>query len=193
MFPEFLFIMHCIIRSSVSLLNAAADSAERRADSDPICRKLAGYYRTHALEEAHHDDWLLDDLVAIGNERSKVLERLPSPAVASLVGAQYYWALHVHPVSLFGYLAVLEGNPSSVKELEGIRKRHLLPAEGLRTMIKHARLDPHHRDEIYAQLDGLPLTDELAELVALSAFHTIEHLSEGLQEILDSHRIKKAS
>ena len=78
MFPEFLFMMHCIIRSSVSLLNAAADSAERRADSDPICRKLAGYYRTHALEEAHHDDWLLDDLVAIGNERSKVLERLPS-------------------------------------------------------------------------------------------------------------------
>jgi hypothetical protein len=193
MFPEFLFLMHSIIRSSVSLINAAAESAERRADADSVCRKLAGYYRTHALEERHHDDWLLDDLVAIGNERSEVLARLPSPAVASLVGAQYYWVLHVHPVALFGYLAVLEGNPSSVKELNAIRRKHGLPAAGMRTMFKHARLDPHHRDEIYAQLDELPLPDELAELVALSAFHTIEHLTEGLQEILDSQRAKKAS
>jgi hypothetical protein len=98
MFPEFLFMMHSIIRSSVSLHNAAAESAQERADSDAVSRQLVGYYKTHAIEETHHDDWLLDDLVAIGNERSEVLARLPSPAVASLVGAQYYWALHVHPV-----------------------------------------------------------------------------------------------
>jgi Iron-containing redox enzyme len=187
MFPEFLYMMHSIIRSSVSLLDAAAESAQSRADSDAVSRRLAGYYKTHAIEETHHDEWLLDDLVAIGNERSEVLARLPSPAVASLVGAQYYWALHVHPVALFGYLAVLEGNPTSLKELDGIRKKHGLPAEGLRTMVKHARLDPHHRDEIYAQLDDLPLTESQSELVALSAFHTIEHISEALQEILDSH------
>ena len=194
-FPEFLFMMHSIIRSSVSLLNAAAESAQERGDSDAVSRQLVGYYKTHAIEETHHDDWLLDDLVAIGNERSEVLARLPSPAVASLVGAQYYWALHVHPVSLFGYLAVLEGNPTSLKELDGIRKKHGLPEVGLRTMIKHARLDPHHRDEIYARLDDLPLTQSQSELVALSAFHTFEHISEALQEILDSQRnaIKKAS
>jgi len=54
-------------------------------------------------------------------------------------------------------------------------------------MVKHARLDPHHRDEIYAQFDGLPLNSNLSELVALSAFHTIERISQALQEILDSH------
>ena len=188
MFPEFLFMMHSIIRSSVSLLNAAAESAQERGESDAVSRQLVGYYKTHAIEETNHDDWLLDDLVAIGNERSEVLARLPSPAVASLVGAQYYWALHVHPVALFGYLAVLEGNPTSLKELDSIRKKHGLPAAGLRTMIKHARLDPHHRDEIYAQLDDLPLTESQAELVALSAFHTFEHIGEALQEIIDSHR-----
>ena len=187
MFPEFLFMMHSIIRSSVSLINAAAESAQRRADSDLVCRKIAAYYKTHALEEMHHDDWLLEDIAAIGKERSEVLVRLPSRAVASLVGAQYYWALHVHPVSLVGYLAVLEGNPPSMKQLSEIRTKNGLPAEGLRTMVKHARLDPHHRDEIYAQLDELPLTENLSELVALSAFHTIEHISQALQEILDSH------
>jgi len=187
MFPEFLFMMHSIIRSSVSLINAAAESAQRRADSDLVCRKIAAYYTARALEEMHHDDWLLADIAATGKERSEVLVRLPSRAVASLVGAQYYWALHVHPVSLVGYLAVLEGNPPSMKQLSEIRTKNGLPAEGLRTMVKHARLDPHHRDEIYAQLDELPLTENLSELVALSAFHTIEHISQALQEILDSH------
>ena len=187
MFPEFLFMMHSIIRSSVSLINAAAVSAQRRADLDPVSQKIVSYYTTHALEEAHHDDWLLEDIVAMGADRSDVLARLPSPTIASLVGAQYYWALHVHPVSLFGYLAVLEGNPSSVKQLSKIRTKHGLPLEGMRTMVKHARLDPYHRDEIYAQLDELPLTENLSELVALSAFHTIEHIAQALQEILDSH------
>jgi len=187
-FPEFLYTLHSMIRSSVSLLNAAADAAQSRADSDPVSRKIVGYYRTHALEETHHDDWLLDDLVAIGGDRSEVLARMPSAAVASLVGAQYYWALHVHPVALFGYLAVLEGNPSSLKELSSIRTKHKLAPEGFRTLVKHARLDPHHRDEMFAQLDELPLTASQSELVALSAFHTIEHSALALEEILDSHR-----
>jgi hypothetical protein len=34
----------------------------------------------------------------------------------------------------------------------------------------------------------LPLTENLSELVALSAFHTIEHIAQALQEILDSYR-----
>jgi len=181
-------MMHSIIRSSVSLLNAAADAAQSRADSDPVSRKIAEYYRTHAVEETHHDDWLLDDLVAIGEDRSKVLARMPSQEVAALVGAQYYWALHVHPVSLFGYLAVLEGNPSSLKQLSKIRAAYKLPAEGFRTMVKHARLDPHHRDEMFAQLDELPLNESQAELVALSAVQTIECLTEAIEEILVSHR-----
>jgi hypothetical protein len=192
MFPEFLFMMHSIIRSSVLLINLAAESAQSRAASDPVSRTVAGYYKTHALEEMHHDDWLLDDLVAIGAERPRVYDRLPSPAVASLVGAQYYWALHSHPVSLFGYLAVLEGNPPSMEQLGEICASHGLPAEGFRTMIKHAKLDPHHRDEIYAQLDHLPLTENHSELIALSAFHTIEHISLALEEIMDAQRSGRA-
>jgi hypothetical protein len=186
-FPEFLFMMHSVIRSSVSLINAAAVSAESRAETEPVCRKIAAYYRSHALEEMHHDEWLLEDMTSIGMERVEVLRRLPSPAVASLVGAQYYWALHVHPVSLLGYLAVLEGNPPSAKQLSGYRTKKGIPAKGLRTMVKHARLDPHHRDEIFAQIDELPLTEYLSELMAHSALHTIEQISQALQEILDAN------
>jgi Iron-containing redox enzyme len=187
MFPEFLFMMHSIIRSSVSLMNAAAESAEGRAETDPVCGKIAAYYRVHAREEMHHDDWLLEDMLSMSMARTDVLNRLPSPAVASLVGAQYYWALHVHPVSLLGYLAVLEGNPPSLKRLGEFRTRKGIPLEGLRTMLKHARLDPHHRDELFAQIDELPLTENLSELIAHSAFHAIEHISQAFQEILNAH------
>ena len=30
---------------------------------------------------------------------------MPSPAVAALVGSQYYWLLHHHPVALLGFVA----------------------------------------------------------------------------------------
>jgi pyrroloquinoline quinone (PQQ) biosynthesis protein C len=188
MFPDFLFMLHSIIRSSVPMMNAAAESARSRADSDPVAARIAGYLLQHAREEAHHDEWLLDDMVAIGMNRSEVLTRMPSPTVASLVGAQYYWMFHVHPVSFLGYLAVLEGNPPSAIELRQIRSRHGLPEGGFRTMVKHAQLDPHHRDELYEQIDALPLTEEHASLLAFSAFHTIDLLSQAFQEILDSQR-----
>jgi pyrroloquinoline quinone (PQQ) biosynthesis protein C len=188
MFPDFLFMLHSIIRSSVPMMMAAGESARSRADSDPVAARIAGYYSQHAREEAHHDEWLLDDMVAIGMDRSEVLTRMPSPTVASVVGAQYYWIFHVHPVALLGYLAVLEGNPPSAKELKNITTQHGLPEEGFRTMFKHAQLDPHHRNELYEQIDELPLNDDQASLLTLSAFHTIDQLSQAFQEILDSHR-----
>ena len=188
MFPDFLFMLHSIIRSSVPMMNAAVESARSRAQSDPVAARIAAYFSQHAREEAHHDEWLLDDMAAIGMDRSEVLTRMPSPTIASVVGAQYYWMFHVHPVSLLGYLAVLEGNPPSAKELARIRSKCGLPEEGFRTMVKHAQLDPHHRDELYEQIDQLPLTVAHASLLALSAFHTIDQLSQAFQEILDSHR-----
>lgn len=192
-FPEFLFMMHSIIRSSVSLINAAAESAQDRANEDAVCAKIASYYAEHAVEETNHDEWLLDDLASIGLERLPVLARLPSDAVASLVGAQYYWALHVHPVALFGYLAVLEGNPASIKELNEIRDRGRIPAVAMRTMLKHAHLDPHHRDEMFALFDELELTESHAELTALSAFHAIEYLSQAFEEILEAQGISSSA
>jgi hypothetical protein len=186
MFPEYLYMMHSIIRSSVSLINSAAEAAEERGAENLLCWKIAKYYRMHAVEETQHDEWLLDDLVSLGWDRAQTLGRLPSPVIGSLVGAQYYWALHVHPVALFGYLGVLEGNPASVEQLDVLRERGGLPEVGMRTMVKHAKLDPHHRDEMFAELDALPLNESQRELIALSAFHAIEHVTQAYEEILET-------
>jgi hypothetical protein len=185
LFPEFLFTVHAMIRASVPLLVTAAEEAEARAPGDPVAVPLAAYYRRHAREERHHDEWLLDDLVALGHHREDLHRRLPSPAVAAAVGACYYWVRHVHPVALLGYLAVLEGNPPVVAELEELRRRTGLPAEAFRTLLKHAHLDPLHRDDLHAVIDRLPLVAEQRALLGLCALETVGATARLLEEILE--------
>lgn len=187
LYPEFLVVLHTMIRSSVPMMEEAAEAAERRAPDDPVAEPLAAYYRHHAKEETGHDDWLLDDLEVLGVPRDDVWSRLPPTPVASVVGAQYYWMRHVHPVAFLGYLAVLEGNPPSVEHLQDVQRRTDLPEEAFRTLVKHAKLDPHHRDDLLALIDRLPLSAAHHELLALSAFHTIEQVSLVLREVLEAH------
>jgi pyrroloquinoline quinone (PQQ) biosynthesis protein C len=172
------------------MMEEAAAAARHLAGegSDPTAPLLAEYFERHAREEAGHDDWLLDDLEALGVAREAVWERIPSRHVAAMVGAYYYWVRHVHPVALLSYLAVLEGNPPVVEQLESVQRSTGLPREAFRTLIKHAHLDPHHRDDLNDLIDRLPLTAEHHQLLALSAFHTIEQVSLVLQEVLDSRR-----
>jgi hypothetical protein len=184
LYPEFLFLVHTMIRGSVPMMLAAAEEARRRP-GDPVAAPLAAYYEKHAREEAHHDDWLLNDLEVLGHRREDVLARLPSPIVASLVGAQYYWIHHVHPAAFLAYLAVLEGNPPEVDQLEDIRRRAGLPPEAFRTLVKHAHLDPHHRDDLNRTLDALELTPELHVLLGVAAFQTVERVTEAMEEILE--------
>lgn len=188
LYPEFLVLVHAMIRASVPMMQSAAAAARRLTD-DPVAAPLAAYYEKHAREEMHHDEWLLDDLEALGRRREEVLARLPSATVAALVGAHYYWIHHVHPAAFLAYLAVLEGNPPEVDQLEDIRRRAGLPAAGFRTLIKHAHLDPHHRDDLDDTLDALALTPSLHALLGMAAFHTVERVADAMQEVLDRFEV----
>lgn len=187
LYPEFLFLVHSMIRASVPLMEAAEAEARRLGDADPVAAPLADYFAVHRHEEEGHDDWVLDDLEVLGVSREEVRRRVPSTTVAELVGAHYYWLRHVHPVALLGYLAVLEGNPPKVDELEDIQRRTGLPRDAFRTLVKHAHLDPRHRDDLNDLIDRLPMSREHQALVALSAFHTIERVSRAFEEILQAH------
>ncbi|HEX2165425.1 MAG TPA: iron-containing redox enzyme family protein [Thermoanaerobaculia bacterium] len=183
--PEFLFLVHSMIRASVPMLEAAAAAARRLPPGDPVAAPLADYFEKHAREELHHDEWLLADLAALGRSREELLARMPSPTVAAGVGAHYYWIHHVHPAAFLAYLAVLEGNPPEVDQLEDIRRRAGLPPEAFRTLVKHAHLDPHHRDDLDDTLDALALTPSLHALLGVAAFHTVERVADAMEEILD--------
>lgn len=183
--PEYYLTTHALIRASVPLMEAALDRGRALAATDPTAAALAAYLVQHIPEELEHDEWLLDDLAVIGVSRAEALARTPPATVAAIVGAQYYWIFHHHPAALLGYIAVLEGYPPSEAWVAELQTRSGLPAAAFRTLLKHARLDPHHRDNLNAMLDQLPLTPALESLIGLNALQTVEHTSRALREVVD--------
>jgi hypothetical protein len=183
LYPEYLFTSHCVIRASVPLMETAR--AVAASGDDPVSQRLAPYLEHHIPEELDHDEWLLGDLELLGMERAAVLARPPSPTVASLVGAQYYWIHHYHPVALLGYIGLLEGYPPSPALIDELQRRTGFERAAFRTMIAHAELDPGHGAELDELLDTLPLTREQSAVIGLSALHTVERYTQAIEEILD--------
>lgn len=174
-YPRYLRTMHGVIRASVPLMELAAQCCAERPD-DPVSASLRGYLLGHIDEERGHDDWLLDDLAALGHAAGPLAATPPAPTVARLVGAQYYWIRHHHPVALLGYIAVLEGNAPH----EGLVTRFLepagLPAAAVRTVRDHAALDTAHLQAVFELIDSLPLTPDQSTAIAVSALCTAEAL-----------------
>jgi hypothetical protein len=166
-------------------MQTATEQARALAADDPVAAGVAAYFEVHAEEERDHDLWLLEDLELIDVDRDAVLARVPSPAVAGLVGAQYYWILHYHPVALLGYFALMEGFPPTQEWIDDVIARTGFPREAFRTFEEHGELDTHHRDELYQAIDGLPLTRAHEELLGLSAISTAELVARTVEEVLD--------
>jgi hypothetical protein len=185
LYPEYLITLHSIIRSSVPLMQAALDRAEAMAGSDLVADGLTFYLSAHIEEERGHDEWLLDDLERLGMGRADVLGRLPSSTVAALVGSQYYWALHCHPVALLGYLMVSEGYPIAPSLVEDLIDRTGYPRDCFRMLAEHAELDPHHGEELDGLVDSLPLTPDLETLLGVSAMRTVGFMARCLEEVVE--------
>ena len=184
--PEYLFSLWSSMRATLPLLQAAAVRACEQAHVDALSAHLVPYLLRHADEERGHDDWLLEDMQTLGVERASLLARLPPPDVAAMIGAQYYWIAHVHPVALLGLFAVLEGSPLSAADVDGLEERAGVSRAALRTLYKHAALDPQHRDDLDALLDGLPLTPAHEALLGLSALTVIDQLAGIVGRLIDS-------
>jgi hypothetical protein len=185
LFPRLLITTYSISRATIPLMKAAYLEARTRLTSDPVAACLAEYLSSHIPEELHHDEWLLEDLEVLGVEREQVLEHLPSLTAATLVGAQYYWIFHAHPATLLGYLAVLEGEPPSMRFLQEVVAKSGLPARALRTYFRHAHLDRKHRDDLSDALDRMPLNADQVALLGISAFHTVYSLRLLFEELIE--------
>jgi hypothetical protein len=181
----FLGVLYGSVRASVPLLETARDRARDLSPTDPLAARLVDYLRRHAEAERGHDEWLLQDLKSVGVASTELLSRPPSGAVAALIGAQYYWVLHYHPVCILGYLMVIEGNPPNRRRLEDFQSRSGLPPSAFRTMLEHADLDIDHAAELADLLDRLPLSPSHNQALGLSAISTVAGLTRLLKELGD--------
>jgi hypothetical protein len=185
LYPEYLVATHGVIRASVPLMERALERARATAAEDPAAAGLAAYLEHHVEEERGHDDWLLEDLAVLGRSREEVLSQVPSASVAALVGAQYYWIEHYHPVAVLGYIGLLEGYPPSIADVDALMARTGHEREAFRTLIRHSELDPLHAADFDEAVDRLPLTPEQAAVMGLSGLHSVTAFARVLQDLLD--------
>jgi hypothetical protein len=163
----------------VPLTRVALERARKLGESD-----LAAYLELHVDEELGHDETLLGDLELLGLPRATVLDRMPSPAVAALVGSQYYWIHHHHPVAFLGFVALMEGYPPTPELIETLLARTGYPREAFTTYVEHAELDPGHRDHLDRTLDALPLDAAHEEAIGISAIATAALAATSLRELI---------
>jgi len=182
-FPSFLMELYSLVSCSVPLMQSAFERASELSASDPLAAVTAAYLEQHIQEESHHDEWLLNDLVAAGMNRATLVRRAPGTGVARLVGAQYCWIRHAHPAALFGYLAVIEGNPPLPQHLEEIQLLTKYPPETFRCLHLHAADDVEHLNELRSTISRLPLSGDKAALISMSAFATMDGLVSILGEL----------
>jgi pyrroloquinoline quinone (PQQ) biosynthesis protein C len=187
-YPRYLRVMHGVIRASVPLMRLAARRCTELGPRDPVAAPLRRYLDRHIVEEHEHDEWLLADLAALGHDPGRARAEQPSPAVARLVGAQYYWTQHHHPVALLGYIAVLESNAPAASLAGWLVSAAGVPTAGVRTVRAHAALDTAHASAVFDLLDTLALTPAQRTAVAISGLHTCDALLGVFAAIMSTPR-----
>lgn len=181
--PRFLIQTHCLMRNGLSMM-AAAQNRAFALPEDAVARRLADYLRAHIEEEEGHDLWLLDDILTLGLEERDVLEARPCAASIALIGAQYFWMMHVHPVAIMGYLILMEGYAPLVEQLEEIRLRSGAPESAFRCLRRHAEDDPAHLADLNRTLDAMDLSPQQTRAVAMCAFAAIDGLAAMFEELV---------
>jgi Iron-containing redox enzyme len=188
LFPEYMAAGYQLARAMVPLMEAALERARELGPDDPVAEGLAEYLERHIPEEMHGEvpgGAALDDLAALGVDRVAIQEELPPPKMAALLGAQYFWIFHYHPVAILGFLHLEHYHPHS-PSLERFIERTGLPRDGFRQLLIHAKLDAVHARELDRVLDSLPLEPRHEQLIGLSALQTVALLTEVWLDVVDT-------
>ena len=186
LFPIYLATGYHVGRAMVPLMETALERARELAPQDPVADGLAVYLERHIPEEMHSEEpggAHLDDLRALGVDTVALEASLPAPKVAALLGAQYYWIFHHHPVGLLGFLELEAFHPHR-PTLERMIERTGLPRDGFRQLLLHASLDAVHARELHRVIDSLPLELHHEQLIGLSALQTIALWADVLHDVV---------
>jgi pyrroloquinoline quinone (PQQ) biosynthesis protein C len=125
---------------------------------NPICAAAAGrmpdahrelryFLYRHMAEESGHEQWVGNDLEAIGVGEAALLKHQPSPSTLALIGYNYWGADRRDPCSVLGMMYVLEVIASVYGGAfaSAMRESLLLVGDrGVTFIGSHATLDADH-------------------------------------------------
>ncbi len=178
-------MLYPMVFGSLRAMDYALARATALAPTCPVAEALVPFLTRHIREESGHDEWVLESVAALGGDPDALRRAPPPPAVAALIGSQYYWVDVGHPVAIVGFFAVVEGTPSRVEEIDAARERSGLPRAAFETFYRHAVIDQRHGAEIYAMLDTLPLSTEHQMLLGLNAIGAVDQMAGLVERVCD--------
>jgi pyrroloquinoline quinone (PQQ) biosynthesis protein C len=153
-----------------------AAAASRIGDAH---RQIRYHLYEHRHEEQGHEQWVMNDLEAVGIEPAVVRAHQPSVVTLALNGYNYWVADRRHPCSAMGMLYTLEviasvyGGPFS----EAMRERLLLDGErGISFIGSHATMDAKHMAELRGVLNTLH-DDEARDAIIEAALVNFHHFT----------------
>jgi pyrroloquinoline quinone (PQQ) biosynthesis protein C len=148
-------------------------------------RQVRYYLYDHMHEESGHEEWVMNDLNAVGVGESDAMAHRPSIYTMALSGFNYWAADRRHPCSTLGMMYALEviasvyGGPfaSAIKEsllLEGDR--------GVSFISSHASMDTQHMATLRTVLNTLEDSESHAAVVesTLVNFHHFTRMFESI-------------
>lgn len=114
----------------------------------------------HYLEEEKgHEEWILDDIAALGGNRAAVARTVPPLAVRTMVAYAYFAIERVSPYALLGMVHVLEGMSVALARAAAGAIREGLNLSGgsggFSYLNSHGLLDEEHVDQFAKLLEGI--------------------------------------
>jgi pyrroloquinoline quinone (PQQ) biosynthesis protein C len=130
-------------------------------------------------EEMGHEQWVMNDLDAVGVAADTVRAHLPLPYTQALVGYNYWSADRRHPCSVLGMMYVLEVIASVYggSFSDAVRESLLLEGDrGVSFISSHATMDAEHMAELRTILNTIT-DDEARDAIVESTIVNFHHFT----------------
>ena len=163
----------------------AAAASRMGTPADEALQPIRHFLYAHMHEEMGHEQWVLNDLDAIGVGLDAARAHGPAVCTLALTGYNHWAAERRHPCSVLGMLNALEviasvyGGPFA----SAIRESLLLEGEhGVSFIASHATMDAQHMADLRQALNKLDGEAALAAVVesARVNFHHFTRIIEAI-------------
>ncbi|TAN55068.1 MAG: iron-containing redox enzyme family protein [Rhodospirillales bacterium] len=163
LYLDFLTQAYHHVKHTIPLLNLAMICC---SEADAAYKKSLKIYMD---EEAGHDEWILDDIAALGGDSSGVRNGQGRLACRVMVSHAYYGIEHVSPYCLLGMVHVLEGQSVALAHhardaiIKSFGEQNVPNAYSYLT--SHGSLDVQHVSYFEKLVNSLTSQDHKAQVV----------------------------
>lgn len=131
---------------------------------------VRGAIAEYIEEEYGHQEWILNDIAALGGDAEAVRHGEPSVAIELMVAFLYDQIARCNPMGFFGMVHVLEGTSVAIAltVADQIKKGLGLPANAMSYLTSHGTLDQEHLKFFESLMDKVESPADQAAIIHAS-------------------------